>query len=146
MNRWAKKGVLNQVFAKLQQEQILRIRSEAFSLDSTSGKVHPDGRGALKTTDLRPWASRRDGWNTKIHLVAAKARTAIIFCWSPGEAHDAPVGRQLLLELGPLPVEVPRVMDRAYESDETHQLVLELNMISVVPPKSNRREPWDYHR
>ena len=36
-----------------------------------------------------------------------------------GEAHDAPVGRQLLLELGPMPVEVPLVMDRAYESDET---------------------------
>ena len=88
----------------------------------------------------------RGGWNTKIHLVAANARTAIIFCLSPGEAHDAPVGRQLLLELGPLPVEVPLVMDRAYESDETRQLVLELNMIPVVPPKSNRREPWDYDR
>jgi len=48
MNRWAKKGVLDQVFAKLQQEQILRIKIEAFSLDSTSVKVHPDGTGALK--------------------------------------------------------------------------------------------------
>jgi transposase len=56
------------------------------------------------------------------------------------------VGRQLLLELGPQPVEVPLVMDRAYESDETRQLVLELNMIPVVPPKSNRRESWDYDR
>ena len=56
------------------------------------------------------------------------------------------MGRQLLLELGPLPVEVPLVMDRAYESDETRQLVLEMNMIPVVPPKSNRREPWDYDR
>jgi transposase len=65
---------------------------------------------------------------------------------SPGEAHDAPVGRQLLLELGPLPVEVPLAMDRAYESDETRQLVLEMNMIPVVPPKSNRREPWEYDR
>lgn len=36
-------------------------------------------------------------------------------------------------------------MDRAYESDETRQLVLELN-IPVVPPKSNRREPGDYDR
>ena len=36
MNRWAKKGVLDQVFAKLQQEQILHIKIEAFSLDSTS--------------------------------------------------------------------------------------------------------------
>src|SRR5215472_3521395 len=51
MNRWAKKGVLDQVFAKLQQEQILRIKIEAFGLDSTSVKVHPDGTGALKKTD-----------------------------------------------------------------------------------------------
>ena len=68
------------------------------------------------------------------------------FCLSSGQSHDAPVGRQLLLELGPRPVEVPLVMDRAYESDETRQLVLELNMIPVVPPKSNRREPWSYSR
>ena len=54
------------------------------------------------------------------------------------------MGRQLLLELGPMPVEVPLVMDRAYESDETRQLVLDLGMIPVVPPKSNRLHPWDY--
>ena len=56
------------------------------------------------------------------------------------------MGRQLLLELGPLPVEVPLAMDRAYESDETRQLVLEMNMIPVVSPKSNRRERWEYDR
>ena len=37
-------------------------------------------------------------------------------------------------------------MDRAYEGDETRQLVMELNMIPVVPPKSNRCEPWEYDR
>lgn len=36
--------------------------------------------------------------------------------------------------------------NRAYEGDETRQLVLEMNMIPVVPPKSKRREPWDYDR
>ena len=36
MNRWAKKGVLDHVFAKLQQEQILKLKIEVFSLDSTS--------------------------------------------------------------------------------------------------------------
>ena len=54
MNRWAKNGVLDRVFEKLQSEQIVRIRIEAFALDSTSVKVHPDGTGALKTTDHRP--------------------------------------------------------------------------------------------
>src|ERR1700733_15991120 len=43
MNRWAKRGALDRVFEKLQLEQIVSIRIEAFSPDSTSGKVHPDG-------------------------------------------------------------------------------------------------------
>ena len=48
MNRWAKNGVLDTVFEKLQLEQIVRIKIEAFALDSTLVKVHPDGTGALK--------------------------------------------------------------------------------------------------
>ena len=58
MNRSAKNGVLDRVFEKLQLEQIVRIKIEAFSLDSTIVKVHPDGTGALKKTDPRPSASR----------------------------------------------------------------------------------------
>src|SRR5260370_39733643 len=41
---------------------------------------------------------------------------------------------------------LPLLMDRAYEGDETRQLVLSLGMIPVVPPKSNRIEPWEYDR
>ena len=48
MNRWAKNGVLDRVFEKLQMEQIVRIKIEVLGLDSTSVKVHPDGTGALK--------------------------------------------------------------------------------------------------
>lgn len=58
MNRWAKNGVLDRVFEKMQLEQIVRIRIEAFSLDSTIVKVHPDGTGALKKTDPRPSENR----------------------------------------------------------------------------------------
>ena len=58
MNRWSKGGVLDRVFAKLQEAQIVRIKIEAVALDSTSIKVHPDGTGALKKTDRKPSASR----------------------------------------------------------------------------------------
>lgn len=54
MRDWAKKGVLARVFEALQQEQIITIKVEAASLDSTSIKVHPDGTGALKKTARRP--------------------------------------------------------------------------------------------
>ena len=56
MNRWTKAGVLDRVFARLQQEQILAIKFEAVSLDSTTVKVHPDGTGALKKLGRRPSA------------------------------------------------------------------------------------------
>ena len=57
MNRWAKAGVLDRVFEEMQKAQIVRIKFEAVSLDSTSIKVHPDGMGALKKTAHRPSAS-----------------------------------------------------------------------------------------
>jgi hypothetical protein len=49
--------VLDKMFEELQREQVVRIRIEAVSLDSTSIKVHPDGTGALKKTVRRPSAS-----------------------------------------------------------------------------------------
>jgi hypothetical protein len=45
-----------------------------------------------------------------------------------------------------MPEGLPMLMDRAYEGDETRQLVLSLGMIPVVPPQSNRIEPWEYDR
>jgi hypothetical protein len=107
------------VFGKLQVEQIVHIKIEALALDSTSVKVHPDGTGALK----KRTASHRQvgcGWNTRIHMVAANARTAITFALSPGNAHDAPEGRALLSELGPMPEKLCLLMDRAYETYNEH--------------------------
>ena len=54
MNRWAKRGVLDRVFAELQHRQIIQVRVEAVSLDSTAVKVHPDGTGARKKTGHKP--------------------------------------------------------------------------------------------
>jgi transposase len=69
-----------------------------------------------------------------------------VFALSPGHEHDAPHGRALLEELGPMPEGLPLLMDRAYEGDATRQLVLDLGMIPVVPPKCNRLQPWEYDR
>jgi transposase len=57
MNRWSKGGVLDRVFEQMQHQQLIRIKLEAVSLDSTIVKVHPDGTGALKKTDPKPSAS-----------------------------------------------------------------------------------------
>ena len=38
------------------------------------------------------------------------------------------------------------IMDRAYEGDETRALATNLDWSPVVPPKQNRKEPWEYDR
>ncbi len=38
------------------------------------------------------------------------------------------------------------IMDRACEDNATRQLVLELGFVPVVPPKSNRLDPWEYDK
>jgi transposase len=37
-------------------------------------------------------------------------------------------------------------MDKAYEGDPNRQLALDLGYSPVVPPKDNRKEPWEYDR
>lgn len=61
MSRWSRNGVLDRVFEYLQREQIVRIKIEAVSLDSTIVKVHPDGTGALKKTAHNPSGSLGEG-------------------------------------------------------------------------------------
>jgi transposase len=119
-------------------------RSDRAGLDLGQGAS--GWHGGVKKNGPQAIGKSRGGWNTKIHLVAADARTAIAFALSPGHAHDAPEGRELLKELGPMPEGLPMLMDRAYEGNETRQLVLALGMLPVVPPKSNRIDPWRYDR
>ena len=52
-------------------------------------------------------------------------------CWKPGGEGERPCFV---------------VMDRAYEGDETRELVEALGHTPVVPPKVNRLKPWEYDR
>ena len=65
MNRWSKAGVLDRVFEELQRAQVVRIKIEAVSLDSTSIKVHPDGTGALKKTARKPLGSPEEAGTSR---------------------------------------------------------------------------------
>jgi transposase len=79
-------------------------------------------------------------------MVAADARTAITFALSPGQASDTSEGRKLLGGIGPLPAPLHRIMDRAYEDNETLQLALDFGFIPVVPSRPQRLEPWQYDK
>ena len=80
-------------------------------------------------------------------MVAADARTAVTFSLSPGQSHDAVEGRSLMPKIKQTPCSARYlVMDKAYEGDQTRQLAIELEFEPVVPPKSNRTNPWHYNK
>ena len=68
------------------------------------------------------------------------------FALSPGQAGDAPCGRELLRAWGATGRRRALIMDRAYEGDGTRQLALDLGFLPVVPPNPNRLRPWKYDR
>jgi len=71
-------------------------------VDHARGHLRVKRGGEQPLSQLRSAITGKIGSHVTIRQtqVATNARTAIIFSLSPGEAHDAPVGRQLLLELG----------------------------------------------
>jgi len=77
-------------------------------------------------------------------MLAANERIAIEFHLSGGECHDAPQGRKLLENRGPIYTNISLLMDRAYEGDATRDLALDLGYGLCVKPKSNRKKPWGY--
>ena len=101
MSRWATAGVLNVLAEQLQRLRLKHVPIQVLSLDSTIVKVHPDGTGAPKKNGPQAIGKSRGGWSTKLHLVAASARDVLVWSLTPGQAGDAPEGRQLIQAMGP---------------------------------------------
>jgi len=79
-------------------------------------------------------------------MIATGVKRAFDFILSPGNSHDAPLGRLLMETAGKQKSIKPIIMDRAYEDNETRYMAQTLEFLPVVPPKSNRKDPWEYDR
>jgi transposase len=79
-------------------------------------------------------------------LVAANDRVGLTFCLSPGQEDDGKNGQRLLKDWEHDLPKIPLIMDRAYEGSPTRQCVETCGFDPVVPPKSNRLDPWDFDK
>ena len=79
-------------------------------------------------------------------MVSADDKVVVALSLSAGNENDAPEGRKLLAKKGFNENKVPLLMDKAYEGNETRRLAEELNYEPIVPPKLNRKEPWEYDK
>ena len=118
-----------------------RSRSSGIGLHDGQG---PSRRsGGFDQARSPGYRSLPRGLTTKIHMVAANARTAILFALSPGQDHDVPHGRRLLKKAGPPEqLRLFLVADRAYERTPTRQLAL--GYTPHIPPKADSRNPRPY--
>jgi len=81
-------------------------------------------------------------------LIVANETTPVVFHLSPGQAADDPEGRKLIPTL-PQRYQnnsISLIMDKAYEGNEIRGLASSHGLAPVVPPKKNRKEPWEYDR
>lgn len=79
-------------------------------------------------------------------MVTASDRAAVSFSLSSGNASNGPEGRKLLSLTPYDKAHRYLIMDRAYEGDKTRLLAINRGYIPVVPPKRNRKSPWEYSR
>ena len=78
-------------------------------------------------------------------MVSASDRIAVIFSLSAGQSHDVPQGGKLIEQMEATE-KCFLLMDRAYEDDLTRKLSVKQGFTPVVPPKSNRKNTWDYDK
>ena len=78
-------------------------------------------------------------------MICTDENNAVIFPLSPGSAGDAPCGRELIKKLGKQKKQRYFLMDN-YAGDNTRFLAQSLNFKPVVPPKSNRKTPWNFDK
>ena len=79
-------------------------------------------------------------------MVSADDQVLVEMRLSGGERHDAPEGRKSIETIGKNYEGVPLLMDKAYEGDETRGLARANGHEPIVPPKSNRTDPWEYDK
>jgi transposase len=85
----------------------------------------------------------RGGRNTKIHALADAKGRLIAILLTGGEAHDCPVAERLFRR-----VQRPKRMlgDKAYDSAELRKELDEHGTKSVIPNRSNRKQPFSFSK
>ena len=84
----------------------------------------------------------RGGLSTKIHMVCDARGRPLRFALTGGQAADAPQAIPMLtgIETGWV------IADKGYESNRNLAFIRSKGATAVIPPKSNRKEPWEYDK
>jgi transposase len=85
----------------------------------------------------------RGGRNTKIHAITDAKGRLLNFVLTGGEAHDCPIGAELIEESKPAEL---MLADKGYDSAELRQQLNDRGTKAVIPNRSNRKKKFRFDR
>lgn len=139
-SRWSKNGVFEHIFKILSQDS----DNEYAMIDSTIVRAHQHSAGARKKKEQCQAIGRsKGGLSTKIHATCDALGNPTGFSLTPGQSSDLDGADSLLPDV----YADALLADKAYDADQRvlHKLE-EKGIISVIPPKSNRKIQRDYDK
>lgn len=103
----------------------------------------PLGGGRKRGEQKQAVGRSRGGRNTKIHALADAKGRLIALLLTGGEAHDCPVAERLIRRVKP---SKHMLGDKAYDSAELRGELDERGTKSVIPNRSNRKQPFSFSK
>jgi transposase len=137
--RWSDKGIFDQLLQFVVDDPDL----EHVLADSTIVRAHPCAAGAPKKRGgqaAQALGRSRGGFSTKIHISTEALGNPLRLILTAGQRHDITQAQALIEGL-----EAEKVIaDKAFDKDEFRQFILQSGAIPVIPPRTNRKELYDY--
>ena len=136
--RWARRGIWENLFREL--------AGKGRSADTQMIELHarespPICRRRKRGEQKQAVGRSRGGRNTKIHALADVKGRLIAILLTGGEAHDCPVADRLIRRVR----RAKRMLgDKAYDSAELREELDEHATKSVIPNRSNRKQPFSF--
>ena len=138
--RWAERGVWEDLFNAV----AARGRStHTQMIDLTHVKAHRSASGGEGGEQNQAIGRSRGGRNTKIHAITDAKGRLLKFVLTGGEAHDCPIGAELIEELKPAEI---MLGDKGYDSAELRQQLNDRGTTAVIPNRSNRKKKFRFDR
>lgn len=140
--RWGDKGVWADMHAHFADDPDM----ESIMIDGTVVRAHACAAGApqshLDESQDQALGRSKGGFTTKIHVMVDALGNPLDFVLTGGQAADITQAYTLIKGVKA----TYALMDKAYDADKLIEQLRAQDIIPVIPPKANRKEPREYDK
>jgi transposase len=135
--RWSDRGI----WGDLMEYSHPNPDMEVLMIDATIVRAHSCASGYRKNSqDQEALGRSKGGFTTKIHTLVDALGNPLRFILSPGQKHDITQAQILTEDIS----DTILIADKAYDCDAFVDYLHAKGCSSVIPPKSNRKNPRGY--